>query len=175
MYYDHCRISEERFWHNYFYRVFLIKQSSQLSTLASGREHPLSCNTLDTALCVVLSILAAEQKEILPEHKEAAAGKASSGEGSEQQKQTESISESFHAESDLQVRSCFCKPSDVSAKWLITILCASVNSELPYFVAETFHFLSGVNNGLFTLTRVHRRRSLRAMLWMLVVRSVERV
>lgn len=50
LYYDHCRISEERFWHNYFYRVFLIKQSSQLSTLASGREHPLSCNTLDAAL-----------------------------------------------------------------------------------------------------------------------------
>lgn len=32
-----CRVSEERFWHNYFYRVFLIKQSSQLATLASGR------------------------------------------------------------------------------------------------------------------------------------------
>ena len=36
-------------------------------------------------------------------------GKASSGEGSEQQKQAEPISETFHAESDLQVRSGWCK------------------------------------------------------------------
>ena len=31
-----CRVSEEKFWHNFFYRVFLIKQSSQLSSLTSG-------------------------------------------------------------------------------------------------------------------------------------------
>ena len=34
----HGRISEEKFWHNYFYRVFLIKQSSQLASLASGKR-----------------------------------------------------------------------------------------------------------------------------------------
>ena len=50
---------------------------------------------------------------MLPEHK-VEEEKASSGEGSEQQKQTESISETFHAESDLQVRSCWCKLSDCS-------------------------------------------------------------
>lgn len=43
-------------------------------------------------------------------------GKASSGEGGEQQKQTEPISETFHAESDLQVRSRCCKLSDCPAK-----------------------------------------------------------
>ena len=31
------RISEQNFWCNYFYRVFLIKQSSQLATLSAGR------------------------------------------------------------------------------------------------------------------------------------------
>ena len=51
-----------------------------------------------------LSILPADQKEGLPEHK-VEEGKASSGEGSEQQKQADPISETFHAESDLQVRS----------------------------------------------------------------------
>ncbi|XP_065057935.1 synapse-associated protein 1-like [Rhopilema esculentum] len=30
------KIKEEKFWHNYFYRVSLIKQSSQLSTLAQS-------------------------------------------------------------------------------------------------------------------------------------------
>ena len=65
-----------------------FKQSSELSTLVSGRVHliqpnPLFCNAL-------LSILPAEQKEGLPEHK-VEEGKASSGEGSEQQKQTEPI------------------------------------------------------------------------------------
>ena len=30
------RVKEERFWRNYFYRVSLIKQSSQLSTLAQA-------------------------------------------------------------------------------------------------------------------------------------------
>ena len=30
------RISEQNFWCNYFYRVFLIKQSSQLATLSAG-------------------------------------------------------------------------------------------------------------------------------------------
>ena len=32
------RVKEERFWRNYFYRVSLIKQSSQLSTLAQAGE-----------------------------------------------------------------------------------------------------------------------------------------
>ncbi len=31
-----CRITEVTFWHNYFYRVFLVKQSSQLASLAAG-------------------------------------------------------------------------------------------------------------------------------------------
>jgi len=30
------RISEERFWRNYFYRVSLIKQSTQLTSLAAA-------------------------------------------------------------------------------------------------------------------------------------------
>lgn len=30
-----ARISEERFWRNYFYRVSLIKQSTQLTSLAA--------------------------------------------------------------------------------------------------------------------------------------------
>ena len=31
------RVKEEVFWRNYFYRVSLIKQSVQLSTLSSGQ------------------------------------------------------------------------------------------------------------------------------------------
>lgn len=106
--------------------TFIVCFSS--SNLLSCQRWPQVGSTLSPVthlmlLCdsVVLSILAAEQKEIVPEHKEEAAGKASSGKGSEQQKHTESISESFHAESDLQVRSCCCNLSDVSAKWLIDI------------------------------------------------------
>jgi hypothetical protein len=29
-------VKEEKFWRNYFYRVSLIKQSTQLTSLASG-------------------------------------------------------------------------------------------------------------------------------------------
>ena len=53
------RISEERFWHNYFYRVFLIKQSSQLATLASGE---LSKNKVVTVIIYFVSNCKAEHK-----------------------------------------------------------------------------------------------------------------
>ncbi|CAI8045337.1 Synapse-associated protein 1 [Geodia barretti] len=36
------KVSEEKFWHNFFYRVFLIKQSSQLSSLANDKKDSVS-------------------------------------------------------------------------------------------------------------------------------------
>ena len=75
----------------------------------------LRCSRASLGGLSVLSILPADQKEGLPEHK-VEEGKTSSGEGSEQQKQTDPISETFHAESDLQVRSGCYKLSNCPAK-----------------------------------------------------------
>lgn len=33
-----CRVKEEVFWRNYFYRVSLIKQSAQLTALAAQQQ-----------------------------------------------------------------------------------------------------------------------------------------
>ena len=79
MYYHdgYCRITEERFWHNYFYRVFLIKQSSQLATLTSGRERLIQPSLLQR--CSVIGFI------YLTSRSEGGATGAQGGGGEDQQ------------------------------------------------------------------------------------------